>query len=124
MATDKDNGRMIYTLQHLPPNGRRLEKGLALRITQGNGMAVLGCSRVDVEPSLVEMGVMVTAVAEAFHPSVIFIAEAPVRKEIARLVGETAVLEIHYIWHIYWPLAGVKLAEVVDKELPKQAALL
>lgn len=118
--TDKDNSRMIYTLQHLPPNGRRLEHGLSLRMSKGNGMNVLGCSRVDVAPSLTEMEVMVTAVKEAFGATVVFVAEKPERREIPRLVGEDAILEVHHIWRIYWPVEGVRLVQ----ERPLQAALI
>lgn len=129
--SEKENGRLVYALKNLPPNGRRLKGGLALRISQGNGMNVLGCSRVDVEPSLTEIETVITAVEEAFHPAFIFVAEKPVRREIPRLVGETAVLEIHYIWRVYWPVEGVQLAESllgcgigVGGERPLQGTLL
>lgn len=122
--SDKDNSRMIYTLKHMPKEGRRLDGGLALRISKGNGMNVLGCSRVGVEPSLAEMEVMVTAVKEAFGTAVVFVGERPERREIPRLVGNDALLEVHYIWRIYWPVESVRPAEVVVRERPLQKMLL
>ena len=127
---DKNNNRLVYALQNLPPNGRRLEKGLALRITTGNGMNVLGCSRTGVEPSLTEVQTVITAVCEAFGVSLsaVLMEKKPVRREIARMVEETAVSEIHYIWRVYWPVEGVvmasEMAEEVTEGRPLQSALL
>lgn len=121
---EKDNSRMIYTLKNMPKEGRRLDGGLALRISKGNGMNVLGCSRVGVQPSLAEMEVMVTAVKEAFGAAVVFMGEKPERREIARLEGNDALSEVHYIWRIYWPVEGVQPAEKVVGERPIAARLL
>ncbi|MCB8986913.1 MAG: hypothetical protein H6661_04095 [Ardenticatenaceae bacterium] len=112
MKTDKERSRLVYALKNLPENGRRLPGGLALRITRGNGMAVLGCSRVGVAPSETEMEVIVEAVVEAFEPAAVWLANQPVRKEVARLADgdETAVVEIHYIWRVYWPEEKMRLA--------------
>lgn len=104
MKTDKERGRLVYALKNLPENGRRLRGGLALRISRGNGMNVLGCSRVRVPPSETEMETVVAAVAEAFEPSVIWQAAGPEVKEVAWLPEgeETAVVEVHYVWRVYW----------------------
>ncbi|MBP7041730.1 MAG: hypothetical protein KBE23_03250 [Chloroflexi bacterium] len=112
MSTDKERGRLIYTLKNLPQNGRRLPGGLALRLTKGNGMNVLGCSRVGVQPSETEMAVIVEAVVEAFGPTAVWLASRPERKEVAWLPDgeETAVSEVHYIWRVYWPEEKMRLA--------------
>ncbi len=118
-----DNKYLIYALRNLPPAGRRLKGGLALRLTRGNGMACLGCSRVNVPPSKREMEVIVEAVAEAFGPTAVWMANAPARREVARLVEgeETAVAERHYIWRVYWPEEPLTLAWQPG---PAQPALL
>jgi len=111
MKNDKERGRLVYALKNLPENGRRLQGGLALRITRGNGMAVLGCSRVRVAPSETEMEVIVEAVVEAFEPSAVLLAAGPERKEQAWLPEgeETAVVEVHFIWRVYWPEEKMRL---------------
>ncbi len=123
MKTDKERGRLIYTLKNLPPHGRRLTGGLALRLTRGNGMNVLGCSRVNVPPSETEMETVVEAVAEAFGPAVVWMATGPERKEVAYLPdgAETAVAEVHYIWRVYWPQESLRPAWQMG---PVQPALL
>jgi len=123
MSTDKERGRLIYTLKNLPANGRRLPGGLALRLTKGNGMNVLGCSRVGVQPSETEMGVIVEAVVEAFGPTAVWLASRPERKEVAWLPDgeETAVSEVHYIWRVYWPEEALRPAWAQGMQ---QAALL
>jgi len=123
MKNDKERGRLVYTLKNLPENGRRLEGGLALRITRGNGMAVLGCSRVGVAPSETEMEVIVEAVVEAFGPAAVWMAAGPEKKEQAWLPeGEdTAVVEVHFIWRVYWPVEKLQL---VWRPSAEQMALL
>ena len=110
MKTDKERGQLVYALRHLPENGRRLRGGLALRLSRGNGVTVLGCSRVRVPPSETEMETVIAAVAEAFEPSVIWLAAEPEKKEVAWLPEgeETAVVEVHYIWRVYWPEEGLR----------------
>ena len=123
MSTDKERGRLIYTLKNLPQNGRRLPGGLALRLTKGNGMTVLGCSRVGVQPSETEMETIVEAVVEAFGPTAVWLASRPERKEVAYLPDgeETAVSEVHYIWRVYWPEEALRPAWAQGMQ---QAALL
>jgi hypothetical protein len=41
---------LVDILRGLPPAGTRLSGGLALRLSHGNGMMVLGCSRARVTP--------------------------------------------------------------------------
>ena len=123
MKTDKERSRLVYALKNLPENGRRLKGGLALRISRGNGMAVLGCSRVRVAPSETEMEVIVEAVAEAFGPAAVWLAAGPERKEVAWLPDgeETAVVEVHFIWRVYWPEEKMRL---VWRPSAEQMALL
>lgn len=87
---------LIYTLKNLPENGRRLDGGLALRLTKGNGWAVLGCSRVGQPPSEQEMKVLTEAVVEAFGPQRIWRGEKP--SPVAYQGAE------HYVWRLYWSL--------------------
>ena len=86
-------------------------------------MAVLGCSRVGVAPSETEMEVIVEAVVEAFGPAAVWLANQPMRKEVARLPEreETAVVEVHYIWRVYWPEDKMRL---VWRPSAEQMALL
>ncbi|MBK8987395.1 MAG: hypothetical protein IPM39_15180 [Chloroflexi bacterium] len=123
MKNDKERGLLVYTLQNLPAAGRRLTGGLALRLTKGNGMNVLGCSRVGVQPSETEMDTIVEAVVEAFGPAVVWMATGPERKEVAYLPDgeETAVAEVHYIWRVYWPQEALRPAWQMG---PVQPALL
>ena len=123
MKTDKERSRLVYALKNLPENGRRLPGGLALRITRGNGMAVLGCSRVGVAPSETEMEVIVEAVVEAFGPAAVWMSAGPEKKEQAWLPeGEdTAVVEVHFIWRVYWPVEKLQL---VWRPSAEQMALL
>lgn len=89
-------------LRNLPAAGARLPGGLALRISRGNGMVVLGCSRVGVAPSETEMEVVLDAVVSAFAPAVVFQATEPEY----RAVGGYD----HYIWRLYWPAERVQVA--------------
>lgn len=90
-------------LRSLPINGpgRRLPRGLGLRLSRGNGMYVLGCSRIGVRPSITEMETVVAALVPVFQPTVVFRA---VEAE-CRIVGA----EEHFVWRIYWPLEGVSV---------------
>ena len=91
---------LTKVLRTLPPAGRRLSGGLALRLSHGNGMTVLGCSRIGTRPSTVEMEVIVQAVADAFEPAVIYQAK---EAEWRRDQGDHEV----YIWRLYWPVEEV-----------------
>jgi hypothetical protein len=104
---------LTEVLPDLPPNGPgiRLPRGLGLRLSAGNGMMVLGCSRVGVRPSANEMEAVVAAVTAVFQPTAVFQAEKP---EL-RVIGQ----EEHFIWRLYWPLEGVKLMQ----QQPVQEAL-
>lgn len=84
-------------LRTLPanPKGIRLPRGLALRLTSGNGMHVLGCSRVDSHPSVEEMRLVAKAVIEVFAPEWLFQARGHVWQ-----AG-------HGIWRLYWPMERV-----------------
>ena len=102
MNNDHKPNNLVEILKTLPANGRRLKGGLALRITRGNGMAVLGCSRIGVPPSLVEMRTIATAVRDAFDPPCLF--------------GDSTISlhtdkqgNLHHIQRLYWPLNDVSL---------------
>ena len=102
---------LVPILQNLPPAGLRLSGGLALRLSHGNGMTVLGCSRIGVRPSTVEMEVIVQAVVAAFSPKVIYQAKEPEW----RRAGDV------YIWRLYWPVEEVE--EVWRVEVVEQGSL-
>lgn len=101
-------------LSSLPVNGPgiRLPRGLGLRLTKGNGMMVLGCSRIGVRPSAREMETVVDAITAVFRPTAVFQAIEPE----CRIVGA----EQHFIWRIYWPCEGVSLV----RQEARQAELL
>jgi hypothetical protein len=65
--------KLAYTIQHLPPPGRRLEGGLALQLHRGRDLTILDCSRIDQPPSDVEMKTVAEAVVEAYHPAAIWL---------------------------------------------------
>lgn len=94
---------LTEVLPDLPPNGPgiRLPRGLGLRLSAGNGMMVLGCSRVGVRPSANEMEAVVAAVAAVFQPTAVFQGTEP---EL-RVIGQ----EEHFIWRLYWPVEGVSV---------------
>ena len=100
-----------HILQEMPPDGLRLPSGLALRLTTGNGMAVLGCSRVDAVPSDEEMASIQEAVWQIFKPVILLQAD----KNEYRLSGGYE----HTIRRLYWPLEAVS----VVRTQPVQQAL-
>jgi hypothetical protein len=100
-----------HVLQEMPPDGLRLPNGLALRLTTGNGMAVLGCSRVDVAPSDKEMASVQEAVWQTFKPVILLQAD----KNEYRLSGGYE----HAIRRLYWLLEAVS----VVRTRPVQQAL-
>ena len=93
-----------HLLQEMPPDGLRLPSGLALRLTTGNGMAVLGCSRVDTAPSDEEMASVQDAVWQIFKPVILLQAE----KNEYRFSGGYE----HAIRRLYWPLEAVSVVRV------------
>lgn len=92
---------LTEVLRELKPNGPgiRLRGLLGLRLTSGNGMFVLGCSRIGVRPSAREMETVVDAVTAVFQPTAIFRANEP---ELRVVCGEE-----NFIWRLYWPTEGV-----------------
>lgn len=90
-------------LSSLTPNGPgiRLPRGLGLRLTCGNGMMVLGCSRIGVRPSVNEMETVVDAVTAVFQPVAVFQANEP---ELRLVAGVE-----HFIWRLYWPIESVSV---------------
>lgn len=90
-------------LRSLPVNGpgRRLSRGLGLRLSKGGGMFILGCSRIGVRPSTTEMETVVAAVVLVFQPTAVFQANEPELRIVQ--------FEEHFIWRIYWPLEGVSV---------------
>ncbi len=102
---------LTETLKTLPANGRRLTTGLALRLTTGNGIAVLGCSRVDTPPTDEDMEAVQSAVWQVFTPTILLQGTQTER----RLSGGYT----HHIRRLYWPLEGV----AVVGQQPVQATL-
>ena len=98
-------------LQSLPPGGVRLPRGLALRMSYGNGMAVLGCSRIGTKPSDEEMETVQTAVQKAFAPDVLLQAD-----NISLSTNEDGE---HHIRRLYWPCERISVVwrPVTQKEL-------
>lgn len=90
---------LTAVLRDLPLEGIRLSGGLALRLSRGNGMMVLGISRVGVDPSGQELETVMQAVIRTFKPRLLFQAEMPERRHRN---GHT-----HHIWRLYWPLEGI-----------------
>jgi hypothetical protein len=90
-------------VRHLPVNGpgRRLARGLGLRLSRGNGMMVLGCSRIGVRPSTTEMETVVDAVTAVFQPAAIFQADETERRLVLN--------QEHFIWRLYWPVESVSV---------------
>ncbi|MCB8942527.1 MAG: hypothetical protein H6658_02005 [Ardenticatenaceae bacterium] len=103
--------KLVPILKNLKPEGKRLNGGLALRITRGNGMTVLGCSRVEQAPSEIEMKTVMEAVIFLWQPSHIWRGHI----SVSRSGGEE-----HHIWRLYWPIEKLEevYAEPVQEELP------
>jgi len=99
----------IQALEKMPDEGLRLGSGLALRLTIGNGMMVLGCSRIDDVPSDEEMASIQDAVCGLFEPEIMLRANTTT----IRFSGGYE----HHIRHLYWPLAQVS---VVQTQLHQQ----
>jgi hypothetical protein len=91
--------KLAYVLQNLPPEGRRLEGGLALQLHPGRDLTILDCSRIDQPPSEIEMRTVAEAVVEAYHPAAIW-------------RGAVFVVESgghnHHIWRLYWPVGAAE----------------
>lgn len=88
---------LITILRNLPREGKRLPNGLALRLSKGNGVFVLGCSRVDVPPSDAEMQIIARAVQEAFMPPLMYKGGRPSVKAVSGQRGR-----LHHICRLYW----------------------
>lgn len=102
----------IQALGNMPDEGFRLESGLALRLTIGNGMMVLGCSRIDDVPSDEEMASIQDAVCVLFEPEILLQANTTT----IRFSGGYE----HHIRHLYWPIEEVSVVQTQ----PHQQALL
>ena len=100
MATDPP--KLEEVLADLPADGIRLTGGLALRLTTGNGIHVLGCSRVRVAPSAQEMEIIGRAILQIHRPAVLMRGRRPL--PIVDRHGTT-----HVIWRFYWPAEPVEL---------------
>lgn len=93
----------VQVLDGLPKDGLRLGSGLALRLTSGNGMAVLGCSRINAVPSDEEMTCIQDAVWQLFSPEILL-----------QAVNITLILNDdgeHHIRRLYWPLEGISIVK-------------
>ena len=99
----------IQALENMRDEGLRLESGLALRLTVGNGMTVLGCSRINAAPTDEEMARIQDAVCFVFKPEVLLQANTTT----IRFSGGYE----HHIQHLYWPLEEVS---VVKTQLHQQ----
>jgi len=104
---------LVQVLNSMPPKGLRLNNGLALHLTSGNGMAVLGCSRIDAAPTDDEMKLVGQAVWKLFTPSILLKDE----KIEYRFNGGCE----HHIRRLYWPLENVG---VVQTQHHQQALLI
>lgn len=105
----------VHILKNLPPDGTRTDTGLALRLTTGNGMAVLGCSRVGDVPSEAEITAVVDAIRKVYAPSMLFRADQP----------ETRIVETHphTILRLYWPIERISIVPNLPNAEKKQRAL-
>ena len=124
-AKNDEKSRLIYIIRNLPDAGKRLPHGLALRISKGIGMYVCGCSRIGTEPSLIEMRTILECLEEIYAPEFTVMDDEPTRREIPRWVEaqEAAVVDVHFIWRIYWPAEKVSAAAKV-LERPRQESLI
>lgn len=95
--------KLIYILKNLPPSGKRLDGGLALRLSRGNGWAVLGCSRVGQMPSEQEMETICKAVVEVWRPAQVWRGG---KGKVLVVKGEQVE---HFIWRLYWTLETLEL---------------
>jgi hypothetical protein len=93
--------------------GHRLSGGLGLRLSRGNGMYVLGCSRYDNVPSETEMSTVETAVVSVFAPRFIFRSARP--GWAGR--GEKQ----HGLWRIYWPQEEIEMTYFKPMQLDLSA---
>ncbi|MCL4872193.1 MAG: hypothetical protein KJ063_24810 [Anaerolineae bacterium] len=105
--------QLASLLTSLPPDGIRLESGLALRLSKGHGMAVLGVSRLGVSPTDAEMALVYAAIQQAFAPSVLLQAD-----KITLYVNRDGR---HFIRRLYWPLEDISPVRL--REQPVQIAL-
>jgi hypothetical protein len=103
--------QVVPILNGLPLDGLRLDSGLALRLTSGNGMAVLGCSRLKTAPSDEEMALVQEAVWQVFTPEILL--QATTISLTSNQDGE------HHIRRLYWPLERVAVVrtQVVQASL-------
>lgn len=104
---------MAEILQQMPTTGTRLDGGLALRISHGNGMVCCGCSRVGMRPARKEIEAVQAAVLRAFEPEIITMEKQPAFKRGADGAE-------HFIWRIYWPATKVQVVYI----RPQQGQLL
>jgi hypothetical protein len=95
---------LTYTLKTLPDAGKRLEGGLGLRISRGNGFAVLGASRAGVPPSVKEMEILKDCIVEIWRPSQIWRGRVTSRRRVV-----DGCLFEDFIWRLYWPLEDLEL---------------
>lgn len=86
---------LTAVLADLPAEGVRLRGGLALRLTSGNGMTVLGCSRINMPPGDIELSTVIGAVKIVFQPSHLF------RERTVQVIEKAG--NSHHIIRIYWP---------------------
>ncbi len=102
----------VQALDLLPKEGLRLKNGLALRLSAGNGMVVLGCSRIDAVPSDEEMTRIQDAVWQVFKPAILLQADTT---EFRFSDGYE-----HRIRRLYWPIEKTSIV----RTRPQQQSLL
>jgi hypothetical protein len=100
----------IQALEKMPDDGLRLDNGLALRLTVGNGMMVLGCSRIDDGPSDEEMACIQDAVCVVFKPEILLRADTIT-------IRHSGGYE-HHIRRLYWPLEKVSMVQAQLQQQP------
>ena len=109
--------RLIHIIKTLPQPGRRLENGLALRMTKADCFAVLSASRVAQPPGEQEMEILQKCILEIWNPSHIWRGRVTMR---TRMV-DGRLIEDH-IWRLYWSSERLELVheEAVQELLPFQ----
>lgn len=103
---------LVDVIKELPrQKAVRLHGGLALRYSEGRGLALLSCSRMGKPPSETELKTVAAAVREAFAPTVIF---ADLHIDFMEIDGVE-----HQIQRLYWPRreAQVVWMELVQRPL-------
>lgn len=98
------SGPTLDVISGLEPGDQAvpLSGGLWLRMSSGNGMVVIGCSRVDEPPSETEIKTVVNAVARLFSPVCVLVSESPVARRRNGVVW--------HVVYVVWPRARYRIA--------------